>query len=70
MDNYDNLVIFMIRFQISIAINFLNIMLKPPHEQMSKINFWQHNTLFYLRVKLKPASGIPVSVKLKVTTLL
>ena len=67
MDNYDNSIIFMIRFQISIAINFLNLMLKLPPEQG---NFWQHNTLVYHRVKPKPASGIPVSVKLKVTSLL
>ena len=33
MDNYDNLSIFMIRFQIAIAINFLNLMLKLPPEQ-------------------------------------
>ena len=62
MDNYDNLVIFMIRFQLAIAINFPNLMPKLPPEQ--------NNTLVYHRVKPKPASGIPVSVKLKVTTLL
>ena len=36
MDNYDNLAIFMIRFQISIAMNFLNnvnLMLTLPPEQ-------------------------------------
>ena len=33
MANYDNLAIFMIRFQIAIAINFLNLMIKLPPEQ-------------------------------------
>ena len=67
-NNYDNLAIFMIRFQIAIAINFLNLILKLYH--LSRVNFWQHNTLVYHRVKPKPASGMPVSDKLKVTTLL
>ena len=47
MDNYDNSVIFMIRFQFSIAINFLNLMLT-----------WQHNTPVYHRVKAAPWDDI------------
>ena len=67
MQNYDDLAIFMILFQIATAINFRNLMLKHP---LSRVNFWQHNTLVYHHVKPKPASGIPVSAKLKVTALL